>query len=537
MTRQEERVAKTKTKLVKKLEKYPFIGVVGRVSDWLSDSTYRYPISCTMLRVKDSMEGEDGIEFSWAYASKGLRFGAGVVVDLSELRSRGNPVGKGGTSTGAAAFVKIYSTQNEILRRGGVFKNGAIVVNLNISHGDCADFLALTPQDIPWVKRTLYVSDVPGDPDYLLDSPHLDAVIAAVANGSLWLAKKQYDKDGKRVYSNVCNGILIPSRGSCLLTHVNLGQCTLKNLRKAFRETMRFLCELHGITGAGRDNYYLPPKLDRQVGMGVFGLANFLATYNVKYQEFTDALQDFLDMQEGDLSKSHSFNSYSTLVQQIVITLDSAFKDATVIASKYKMDRAFTVEPTASCAFRYKDTLGYTTTAEISPPICHPETKILVRDSVTFGQVEYQYPHNVETAQEVGWDTYYKLCRNWQRLMNSTGLAHTISFNIWNTRTITAEFLADWLRSPLVTTYYRMMVEQSYLDKSTIASTIAEEFKKELIGEDEFFQPEVTTDNTSFWFIPNAFVPTAESDNTEKPTGACMLTPQNDPNFCSACAE
>lgn len=536
MTRKEEKVVKIKAKLLKRLEEYPFIGVVGRVSDWLSDSTYRYPISCTMLRVKDSMEGDEGIEYSWAYASKALRFGAGVVLDLSELRCAGTPVGKGGFSAGAAGFVKMYSVQNEVLRRGGVYKNGAIVVNLDISHGDCADFLALTPQEIPWVKRTLYVSDVPGDPDYLLDSPHLDAVIAAVANGSLWLAKKQWDEYGYRIYSNVCNGILIPSRGSCLLTHVNLGQCTLKNLRKAFRETMRFLCELHGATGAGKDNYYLPPKLDRQVGLGVFGLANFLATYNVKYHEFTDALADYLDANEGKQSNFEnamaSFMQHSKIVRDIVITLDDAFQDAAEIASKYKMDRAFTVEPTASCAFRYTDTLGYTTTAEISPPICHPTSKILVRDSVTFGQVEYQYPHNVETAQDVGWDTYYKLCQNWQRLMNRTGLAHSISFNIWNTRPIDAEFLGDWLRSPLITTYYRMMVEQSYLDKSTITSTISEEFKQDLIGEDSFFEPARTDTSTSF-----SFIPTAEPVAKNEPVQVCMLTPQNDPNFCSACAE
>jgi hypothetical protein len=517
MTRQEERVKKVKAKLVAKLEKYPYIGVVGRVSDWLGDSTYRYPISCTMLKVKDSMEGEEGIEWSWAYASKGLRFGAGVVLDLSDLRCAGSPVGKGGFSAGAHGFTQIYSAQNQILRRGGVYKNGAIVTFLNISHGDCEEFINLAPEEIPWVKRTLYVSDVPGDPDYLLDSPLLDKIIAGVANGTLWLSKKQWDKNGNRVYSNVCNGILLPSRGSCLLTHVNLGRCTISNLRKAFRESMKFLCQLHSITGAGKDNYYLPPKLDRQVGLGVFGLANFLVKYDVTYKEFADTLENFLDAQMGEEESLLDFNGRPETVKRIVITLFRAFEDAAVIARKHNMDRAFTVEPTASCSFRYTDSHGYTTAAEISPPICHPETKALVRDSVTFGQVEYQYPPSVETAQEVGWDTYYKLCQNWQRLMNTTELAHSISFNIWNTRTVNKEFLADWLRSPLITTYYRMMVEQSYLDKSTITSTISDEFKDELIGEGEFFKP--------------------VEEETETKTDFCFITPGSDPNFCSACAE
>jgi hypothetical protein len=515
-TRKESRIQETKNKLSSQLDKYPFIGVVGRVSDWLKDSKYRYPISCTMLRVKDTMEGDEGIEYSWAYASKGLRYGAGVVLDLSELRCATSPVGNGGFSAGAPGFAQIYSMQNQILRRGGVYKNGAIVVNLNVSHGDCEEFLNLSPTDVPWIKRTLYVSDDPTDSDYLMNSPYLDKIIAGVANGTLWLSKKQWDKEGNRIYSNVCNGILIPSRGSCLLTHVNLGQCSIKNLRLAFKVTMKFLCTLHGVTGAGKDNYYLPPNLDKQVGLGVFGLSNFLAKYKITYKEFTDALENFLDAKLGEEESLIDFNARPAKVRKIVIELSNAFDDAAIIARKYGMDRAFTVEPTASCSFRYKDTKGYTTTPEISPPICHPETKVLVRDSVTFGQVEYQYPSNVETAQEVGWDTYYRLCQNWQRLMNTTGLAHSISFNIWNTCPITKDFLEDWLKSELITTYYRMMVEQSYLDKSTITSTISSEFKSDLIGKSDFFKP-------------------VEEEETE--SNFCFLTPDNDPNFCAACAE
>lgn len=500
------------------IAKHPYVHPVGRVADWLADSDYRYPISCTILEVQDTMEGEDGIEFAWKYVSKSLRYAAGVVVDLSRLRPAGSVIGKGGTSSGAALFMKVFSSINEVLRRGGIYKNGAVVAHLELAHPDAEAFMAMEASEIPWVKRTLYVSDDPEHPSYLMDSPLLDKVIAGVANGTLWLSKITYDNKGNRVYSNVCNGILLPSRGSCLLSHINLGLCNSRNLVPAFKRGMRFLCKLHKLTGAGRDNYYLPPSEDKQVGLGVIGLANMLARYNVKYSQFVSCLEDFNN--QRDSGKAVSLRILTDLgngkkVSLLVVRLNQAFEAAAKIAKANNMDRAFTVEPTASCSFRAVDTKGYTTSAEISPPICHLKTKTLVRDSSTFGQVEYQYPPNVETAETVGWDVYYRLCKAWQVMMARTGLAHTISFNIWNTRPVDKEFLADWLCSPLRTTYYRMMVEQDYLDKSSITATLsgdmAEMFKKDL------------------------FAPVPEDDN-DAVEGFCFLSPTDDPQYCEACA-
>lgn len=522
---QVNRINNKKQQLKEYLQKNPQIAAVGRVSDWLEDSDYRYPISCTMLSVEDSMENQFGIEYSWAYVSKALRYAAGVVVDLSKLRPKGESVGKGGYASGVTGFVKLYSTINEILRRGGIYKNGAVVANLNISHPDCKDFIGMSASEIPWVKRTLYVSDNPNDDDYLLNSPLLSDIIKGVSNGTLWLAKKRFDTKGNRIFSNVCNGIHIPSRGSCLLSHVNLGLCTLRNLRKAFRNGMRFLCQLHSITGAGRNNYYLSPKNDRQVGLGVIGLANFLAKYKITYADFTDGLESYMNYVETNSEdEAIIFNSKSEKVKKVVITLFRAFEDAATIARKYKMERAFTVEPTASVSYRNKDSRGFVTCPEISPPTCHEETKISTRDSTTFGQEEVQYPLDVETAVSVGHDVYFRLACSWQRLMNSTGLAHSISFNLWNTQEINEGFLAQWLESPLCTTYYRWMIEQSYVDKSTIASTISDSYVGMLLGDadEDFFKPLEGTEDIL-----------EESEDTQ---GFCFITPGNDSNYCEACA-
>ena len=110
------------------------IARTGRVQSWMESPDGRLPVSCTVFNVQDSMEGEDGIEASWRFVSHGLRNGAGVAVHLSDLRERNAENGKGLVASGPISFGKIYSTLNEILRRGGLYKNGAVVLHLDYTH-------------------------------------------------------------------------------------------------------------------------------------------------------------------------------------------------------------------------------------------------------------------------------------------------------------------------------------------------------------------------------------------------------------------
>ena len=54
---------------------------------------------------------------------------------------------------------------------------------------------------------------------------------------------------------------------------------------------MSELCDLHGRTGVGESGEYLKPENDRQVGLGMLGLANFLANNKITYAEFGKALE------------------------------------------------------------------------------------------------------------------------------------------------------------------------------------------------------------------------------------------------------
>ena len=139
------------------------IARTGRVQNWMDDPGSRLPVSCTIFKPTDSMEGPDGIEASWRFVSHALRFGAGVAVHLTNLRPQGNDNGKGLTASGPVSFGKIYSCLNEQLRRGGVYKNGAVVLHLDLNHPDILDFVETPRSALPWAKRCVNLTQVMWD--------------------------------------------------------------------------------------------------------------------------------------------------------------------------------------------------------------------------------------------------------------------------------------------------------------------------------------------------------------------------------------
>ena len=132
------------------------IARTGRVQQWIDNPESRLPVSCTVFVVEDSMEGPNGIEASWRFVSHALRNGAGCAVHLSKLRPKGSESIKGAdtlVASGPVSFGKFYSTLNEILRRGGTYRNGACVLHLDITHPDILDFVLAERHELPWVKR------------------------------------------------------------------------------------------------------------------------------------------------------------------------------------------------------------------------------------------------------------------------------------------------------------------------------------------------------------------------------------------------
>ena len=429
-----------------------WIARTGRVQQWIDNPTNRLPVSCTIFNVQDSMEGTDGIEASWRFVSHALRYGAGVAVHLSELRPKGTETTKGPdtlVASGPVSFGKFYSTLNEILRRGGHYKNGACVLHLDINHPDIIEFVQAERAELPWVKRCI---DLTRDLWLDTEAGTKEAILRGIAKGDVWLNKIKYDRKGNRIRSNVCLEVYLPSRGTCLLQHINLSACRIGDLRPAFRKGMSELCDLHGKTGVGESGEYLKPKHDRQVGLGMLGLANFLARNNITYAEFGEAL-----------TATNNAEPYEGNAGLAARELFLGIQEAANIARENNMERAFAIAPTASCSYRSRDLDGYTATPEIAPPI----SRIVDRDSGEFGVEQVNYGPNVEIASEVGWESYKLVADQIMIMLERTGLLHGYSFNSWSDMvTYDEAFIEEWLNSPQTSLYYALQVMSDTQDKT-----------------------------------------------------------------------
>ena len=432
------------------------ISRTGRVESWIEDPTSRLPVSCTTFVVEDSMEGDNGIEASWRFASHALRYGAGCAIHLSKLRPAGTTNDKGLVATGPVSFGKIYSSFNEVLRRGGAYKNGAIVLHLDLSHPDAVDFITASRSELPWVKRCV---DIDEDMWKFATQTTKDALIYGIKSGDVWLNKIRYDNTGQRIYGNVCLEVYLPSRGTCLLQHVNLGSCTLDNLQEAFVSGMSELCDLHGRTGVGESGEYLTPEVDRQVGLGVLGLANFLRRYNISYKDFGEALRL--------VNRGFSATNEAGIAAW---ALQAAIFEASQVARDNNMVRAFAIAPTASCSYRSRDLDGFTCTPEIAPPIA----RTVDRDSGEFGVAQVSYG-DVEIASEVGWDAYKRVADEIMTMLDRTGLLHGYSFNSWSdVVTYNEAFIEEWLGSSQTSLYYSLQVMGDVQDKSDAYAALAD---------------------------------------------------------------
>jgi hypothetical protein len=303
----------------------------------------------------------------------------------------------------------------------------------------------------------------------------MNAIMEGARKGDLWIVKKQYDSNGERIYHNVCQEILIKSRDTCLLSHVNLaGTNSVSDIPEAFVKGMEFLCDLYKRTGVNRSGIYR--KKDNQVGLGVLGLSNLLAIENVSYKDFVSAMRRAnLGVRVEEV----------TMADAIALAIKHGMEGAARVAAEHNMSRAFTVAPTATCSYNYTDREGYTTTPEIAPPI----SREVDRDSSTLGVKSYKYHPKCETAEEVGWDTFFELNCEWQVMMDKTKMAHAISMNWWSDLVkFDRQFMSRWLNSPLKSLYYSLQVMSDTQDKtdvySALGDTDVDEYLSEILTDD-----------------------------------------------------
>lgn len=446
---------------------------------WLTSTVEKIvPKIAHTIRVADSMtESHDdlvSIEQSWSEFYDALLLKKRVALDLSALRPSGTTNSLGLTASGPLSFLKIYeaiaeyveygnltsylkifSIINEVLRRGGTYKNGATTSTLDWNHSDIWEYLNLSLNDVPYLKKGLRVHS-----EVLENKKLTGAIVNAVNSGSLWLEKDLGVHDNKQLYINVCRGVTLKNRGTCLLSHINAGMIDKpEDWIEAWRDTMNFTCSVFEVGAPNSAGIYLDPKVDRQVGVGVCGLANFLSCQNIAYIDWIEAFERFLE---------YSPKQNRTKVEEYIWCLACGVADAADIARSHGLRAAFTIEPCASCAYRYKDIRGYTLAPNIDPIVALPNSGIVRRHSEAVKSAFYNHGP-VETAAEVGASLHmrHRIC--WQKLFDGTGLAHASSTDIWSDWEFSD--LKAWFEGPLLTTYYRRSIQAEPLAKGRKITT------------------------------------------------------------------
>tara|TARA_A100000164_G_scaffold17939_1_gene14604 strand:+ start:177 stop:920 length:744 start_codon:yes stop_codon:yes gene_type:complete len=230
---------------------------------------------------------------------------------------------------------------------------------------------------------------------------------------------------------------------------------------------MSELCDLHGRTGVGGTGEYLPPEEDRQVGLGMLGLSNFLANNNITYAEFGKALTA--------TNNAEPYEGYAGLAAR---ELFLGIQQAANIARENNMERAFAIAPTASCSYRSRDLKGNTSTPEIAPPI----SRVVDRDSGEFGVEQVRYG-DVEIASEVGWINYKRVADQIMIMLDRTGLLHGYSFNSWSDMvTYDEAFIEEWLKSPQTSLYYSLQVMSDTQDKTDAYAALGDTEVQDYLG-------------------------------------------------------
>ena len=385
----------------------------------LDEVNKRYLTNYDTILVNDSMEENDGhltsIQDSWFKFIELLNSGLIPIIDLSKLRPSGTSNSKGLTASGAVSFLTIYEAiinhlnkgdlislmklcgqMNEVLRRGGIYKNGIVTFNLNYKHRDIVKYLNVPLAEIPGSgKKAIRIDD-----GILTNKRLMKLIEVRVNDKSLMLMKvvyqitdrlgnityekgktleyvrKKYENlicDIEELYAQVCVEILFKPNATCLLGHVNLGQIeTLDQLTLAYNEVTELLIDLwkrwKNEVG-GRGSQYLDASQDRQIGVGVFGLANLLAKFGITYKQHVEALTAYL---------TGEYYPRGTVEYKLAVALDNAYQSAAVLARKAGLERCITADSwiqTSDGAKQVKNLIGTPFLAKVNGEL-HSSTEV-----------------------------------------------------------------------------------------------------------------------------------------------------------------
>jgi hypothetical protein len=429
------------------LERQSGTTLSSRVNALLKNTSKSIGASCNVFSVEDNM---DSIGDSFAWANSVLAYQGAPSVDLSKLRPSGSKLGSGGTSSGAVSFGRIHDRIISQVRREEK-KNGAGILYLDHNHAELVDFLE-EPYTNAYKAVYLPMHDTPEAEELLKDTAKVELLTKAYNDFKCFLVKRPLPVDGEELFVNLCTEIEIPHKGFCILGAVNLSAVKeWSDLPSVFAHSMELLANVEHLSKAAADKTRFlgcDSRANKQVGLGVLGLASVLGANGITYQQFNEDLERVLaaDYREDERTFAH----------WLVI----AYKEAAAVAYSYGLRSAFCIQPTVSTSQRCLDKYGYNVSAEIQPVDgikTDGGVRLLRKSAIKGDKVEHYHP-GTWTIDEVPYSVYAKTSALFQQVFDYTELGHRHSHCFYGKEFTTEDFI-DFYKGELryrKSLYYRL---------------------------------------------------------------------------------
>ncbi len=269
---------------------------------------------CFVLPVEDSLDSIFGAVKQMALIHQA---GGGTGFSFSRLRPRGDVVrSTQGVASGPVSFMRVFDIATEVVKQGGR-RRGANMAVLDVSHPDVYDFITAKGRagsfenfNLSVAVRDAFMRAVERGGDHRFRNPRTGRVVGRVPArqlfdllateawrtgdpGLLFLDRINRDNPlpslGTIEATNPCGEVPLLPYESCNLGSVNLakmvrdGRPDWERLAATVRLAIRFLDDVIDV-----NRYPIPEVAEatlrtRKVGLGVMGLAEFLAILGIPY--------------------------------------------------------------------------------------------------------------------------------------------------------------------------------------------------------------------------------------------------------------
>ena len=124
------------------------------------------PHACFILSVSDDLVNDGGIMDLWVREARIFKYGSGVGTNYSNIRSEGERLSGGGTSSGLLSFLKIGDRAAGAIKSGGTTRRAAKMVCLDLDHPEVVEFIDWKVEEEKKVAALIaagYASDYEGE--------------------------------------------------------------------------------------------------------------------------------------------------------------------------------------------------------------------------------------------------------------------------------------------------------------------------------------------------------------------------------------